>query len=98
MRFQKSTGPLFRGAPCCVSYETPLSLYSACCLLPTCPYMLSAAMLSDWFSGTQNPCTHHPLSPDSNFWNTPRWPWKIIKFQACLQGTIKIEPKYTKKQ
>ena len=65
----------------------PVSLYSPCCLLQSCLYMLVAAMLSDWFSANQKPDDYHPCSPDSDFWSTPAWPWKIIKCQSCLQGT-----------
>ena len=49
----QSAGPYLEGHQAPWDMKLPCVLYSPCCLLPNCLYMLSAAMLSDWFSGTQ---------------------------------------------
>ena len=81
-----------------------MKLSCVVCMLSAanCFCMLSAAELSDWSSRSKKMGRQHPFSLGSNFWSTPGWPWKIVKFQSRLQGpkstkTIKHRPQNHKK-
>ena len=67
-----------------VQFAFLMTVYS---LLPTVCFLECTANCFTVVRGTQNAPNYPPLSSGFKFWTTPGRPWKIIKFQGCLQGT-----------